>query len=69
MWYRVQELEGVVGRCIQLLSNLTVALNNAMEQWSYFNCNEMKSSALTIVIEVVKYSYSNCRLFIAPRRR
>ena len=34
------------------LSNLVVALNNAMEQWSYsncyFNCNVVKSSTLTI---------------------
>jgi len=37
------------------MSNLVVALNNAMEQWSYstcdgsyFNCNVVKGGALTI---------------------
>jgi len=37
------------------LSNLVVALNNAMEQWSYsncdgsyFNCNAVKDGPLTI---------------------
>ena len=49
------------------LSNLAVALSNAMEQWSYsncdrsyFNCNVVKSGALTIAMminEAVKYSY------------
>ena len=61
------------------MSNLVVALNNAMEQWSYsncdgsyFNCNEIESSALTIAMlinEAVKVGYCYCRLFIAPRRR
>jgi len=59
------------------MSNLVVALNNAMEQWSYsncvgsyFNCNVVKSGALTIAMllnEAVKDSYCYCRLFIAPR--
>jgi len=26
------------------LPNSVVALNNAMEQWSYFNCNEIKAA-------------------------
>jgi len=30
------------------LSNLAVALNNAMEQWSYSNCDVVKAGALTI---------------------
>jgi len=30
------------------VSNLAVALNNAMEQWSYFNCDVVKAGALTI---------------------
>jgi len=32
----------------QSMSNLVVALNNSMEQWSYFNCNVVKGGALTI---------------------
>jgi len=32
------------------LSNLVVAVNNAMEQWSYFNCDVIKSGALTIAM-------------------
>jgi len=31
-----------------VVSNLVVALNNAMEQWSYFNCNVVKGGTLTI---------------------
>ena len=30
------------------LSNLVVALNNAMEQWSYFYCDVVRAGALTI---------------------
>ena len=39
---------------------------------SYFNCNVVKSGALTIAMlinEAVKDSDCYCRLFIAPRRR
>jgi len=64
---RHTEAENLMGikRC---MSNLVVALNNAMEQWSCFNCDEMKSGALTIAMlinEAVKDRYSNGRLFIA----
>ena len=62
-----------------VLSNSVVALNNAMEQWSYsncdgsyFNCNVVKSGALTIAMlinEAVKDSYCYCRLYITPRWR
>jgi len=61
------------------LSNLVVALNNAIEQWSYsncvgsyFNCNGIKAGALTnakMINEAVKVGYCYCRLFIAPRWR
>jgi len=34
--------------CMLSLVELVVALNNAMEQWSYFTCIEIKSDALTI---------------------
>jgi len=49
-----------------------VVLNNAMEQWSYFNCNEIKSGTLTIAMvinEAVKDSFCYCRLLIAPSQR
>jgi len=38
----------------------------------YFNCNEIKSGALTIAMminEAVRDSYCYCKLFIAPRGR
>ena len=61
--------------------NSVMALNNAMETMelfqlqggrSYFNCNEIKSSTLTIAMlinEAVKVGYCYCRLFIALRHR